>query len=57
MGEYKVLGQKAGEYKVYQTINYCQRIIEGGEQEAVDAYNPTFGKIFKWLKLAIETRK
>jgi hypothetical protein len=23
----------------------------------VDAYNPTFGKIFKWLTLAIETRK
>lgn len=23
----------------------------------VDAYNPTFGKIFKWLSLAIETRK
>lgn len=27
------------------------------EQEGVDNYNPTFGKLFKWLKLALETRK
>jgi hypothetical protein len=27
------------------------------EQENVDTYNPTFGKIFKWLRLAIDTRK
>lgn len=57
MKDYQVLGQKAGSFKVYQTLNYCTKIVEGGDQEAVDAYNPTFGKIFKWLKLALETRK
>ena len=38
-------------------MNYCSKIIDGMEQEGVDNYNPTFGKLFKWLKLALETRK
>jgi hypothetical protein len=57
MSEYKVLGQKPGKFPSYQTINYCEKIITGIEQEAVDSHNPTFGKLFKWLKLAIDTRK
>lgn len=57
MSEYAVLGQKPGKFPPYQTINYCEKILANIEQEAVEAHNPTFGKLFKWLKLAIDTRK
>eukprot|EP00347_Sterkiella_histriomuscorum_P002901 403366357 len=41
----------------YQTINFIERNIEGINPEDVDAYNMTIGKLFKWLLLAIRTRK
>jgi len=57
MVDYKVLGPKEGEFKAYQTINYCERLIEGIQQEDVDNYSAAFGKIFKWLFNAISLRK
>lgn len=65
MSEYQVLGTKAGDFKAYQTINYCERLIENlvnVEKEEnmgsfVKDHNPTFGKLFSWLKLAISTRR
>lgn len=41
----------------YQTINFIERNIEGINPDEVDAYNMTLGKLFKWLQLAIKTRK
>jgi triphosphoribosyl-dephospho-CoA synthetase len=57
MAAFKVLGQKEDQFKLYQRINYSEKIIAGLEQEVVEAHNPTFGKLFKWLTLAIATRK
>lgn len=53
MKEYKVLGAKEGDFKLYQKLNYCEKVIYGLEQENVDAHNGTFGKLYKWLVLAI----
>lgn len=57
MSEFKVLGPKDAQFATYQTINYCEKILGNLEQDAVDAHNPTFGRLFKWLKLAVDTRK
>mmetsp|Transcript_26429 Transcript_26429/g.35322 ORF Transcript_26429/g.35322 Transcript_26429/m.35322 type:complete len:198 (+) Transcript_26429:1226-1819(+) len=57
MTEYKVYGEKTEEFKPYQTINYCEKIIAGFTQEEVDAYHADMGKIFRWLKMAVDTRK
>lgn len=57
MKEYQVLGPKEGEFKLYQKVNYCEKIILGLEAEAVDTHNATFGKLYKWLISALMTRK
>ena len=57
MAVYEIYGEKKGEYKPYQTINYCEKIISALTQEEVDAYNPGLGKLYKWNKNAIEGRK
>jgi len=57
MKNHTVLGPKEGDYKLYQKINYCEKIISGLEQETIDQHNATFGKLFKWLWLALQTRK
>lgn len=49
MSTYQVLGAKAGKFESYQTINYCERIISGLDQDYVENYHPVFGKLFKWL--------
>jgi len=53
MKNHTVLGPKEGDYKLYQKINYCEKIISGLEQETIDQHNATFGKLFKWLWLAL----
>ena len=57
MVDYKVYGEKTDEFKAYQTINFVERIIAPFTQEEVDAYHVDMGKIYKWLKMAIDTRK
>lgn len=57
MVDYKVLGPKEGEYKAYETINYCEKLIADIQQEDVDNYSNAFGKLFKWLSTAISLRK
>jgi hypothetical protein len=51
------MGKKENKFEKYQTINYIEKNIEGIEQAHVDEFNHTFGRLFKWLKLAIENRK
>jgi hypothetical protein len=41
----------------YHTINFVEKNIEGISQEEVDSYNLAMGKLFRWLNLAIKTRK
>jgi len=57
MKAYQVLGAKEGVFKLYQKVNYCEKIIAGNELELVEQHNITFGKLYKWLQLAINTRK
>ena len=57
MQNYTVMGEKRDEYKPYQTINYVERLIEGILPEQVDEFNMTAGRLFKWLLLAVESRK
>jgi len=41
----------------YQTIVYCEKIIEGITADAVDSYHAGLGRLFKWLTTAIAGRK
>lgn len=36
MKAYKVLGAKEGVFKLYQKVNYCEKIIAGNEIELVE---------------------
>jgi hypothetical protein len=63
MLSYRVMGSKAilskGSilFPRYTTINFIERNIEGIIPEDVDHYNLTVGKLYKWLLIAIRTRK
>jgi len=57
MTDYKILGMKESEFKGFQTINYCEKLINDYTQEEVDLYHPGFGKLFKWLMAVIALRK
>ena len=41
----------------YQTIPYCEKIIEGIQLEEVEQYHGGLGKLFKWLQTALSGRK
>jgi len=51
------LGPKEEHQPRYTTVNFLEKNIEGVVPEEVDHYNMTLGKLFKWLQLAIRTRK
>lgn len=57
VSDYKMLGEKAGDYKGFETINYCEKLINDYTPEEVEAYHPGFAKLFKWLVAAIALRK
>lgn len=57
MVDYKVIGPKEDEFKAYNTINYCERLISELLIEDIENYSTSFGKVFKWLQTAITLRK
>mmetsp|Transcript_28748 Transcript_28748/g.43419 ORF Transcript_28748/g.43419 Transcript_28748/m.43419 type:complete len:198 (-) Transcript_28748:7-600(-) len=57
MRDYEFRGPKDGKYEAYQTLNYVEKNIEGIEPTEVDEFNMTAGRLFRWLKLALENRK
>ena len=57
MANYEIMGPKEEAYAKYQTLNYIEKIIDGIEQAQVDEFNMAAGRLFRWLKLAIENRK
>lgn len=57
MATYLVYSEKKDEYRPYMRINYVENLIKDMTQEEVDLYHPGLGKLFKWLKMAISTRK
>ena len=58
MLNYQMYGETKGRQIVaYQTLPYCERIIEGINAEEVEQYHVGLGKLFKWLLTAIAGRK
>lgn len=57
MSQFEVVKEKTKEFKPYQTLNFCERVIQSYDEEQVQAYNTGLLKIFRWLKIAIEARK
>ena len=57
MATYKVWGEKKDDFRPYMRINYVEKIISELNQEEVDNYHLGLGKLYKWLKMAIDTRK
>ena len=58
MMEYAMYGETKGrEILPYQALVYCEKIIEGLNQEEVEQYHVGLGKLFKWLNTAIAGRK
>ena len=57
MLNFQLMGQKTHEFKKYQKINYIDKLIDGITNEQVDEFSITVGRLFRWLKLAIDNRK
>ena len=57
MSEYDFMGPKEGEYKPYQTLNYIEKNIDNIDPVDVENYNMVAGRLYRWLKLALENRK
>ena len=56
MNEYWPIGPKDGEYKEYQKLRFIRENLDGINEEDVDEYSITLGKIFRWLLMALELR-
>ena len=56
MNEYWPIGPKEGEYKEYQKLKFIRENLEGVNEEDVDEYSITLGKIYRWLLMALELR-
>ena len=48
---------KGNEILPYQTITYCEKILEGVIAEDVETYHIGLGKLYKWLTTALAGRK
>jgi hypothetical protein len=56
MVDFRILGPKESEFKAFETINYCKRLLEEHVVEEVQNYSNSFEKLFRWLDLAIKLR-
>ena len=56
MSEYRPFGPKDDEYKEYQKLLFIRENIEELNEEVVDEYSVTVGKLFRWLQMALELR-
>ena len=57
MKSYQPLGSNALTLRHTQTLNFVENLLKGYIQEDVDNYHVGFGRLFKWLNLAIHVRK
>ena len=59
MIDYQMYGETKGrrQCKAYQTVPYVENVLKGLVQEDIDAYHVGLGKLFKWMKTAIDGRK
>ena len=56
LGDYWPIGPKEDSYKEYEKFAFIQKNIADYNEEAVDEYSCALGKLYRWMKLAIETR-
>lgn len=56
LGDFWPIGPKEDNYKEYEKIKFIQANIEGISEDELDDYSVALGKLFKWLKLALECR-
>lgn len=56
MNNYWPIGPKDGEFKEYQKLKFIQTNIDQINEEDVDEYSMTLGKIFRWVLMALELR-
>lgn len=57
MKNYQPLGPNSATLRHTQTLNFVEKLLHGYTQEDVDNYHVGFGRLFKWLTLAIHVRK
>ena len=57
LSEYNPYGPKQDAFLKYQRVNYVEENLQGIEAEQVDEYSVALGKLFRWIRLAIQTRK
>ena len=53
---YQPFGQKTDEYKEYEKLAFCRDNLDGIEEDMVDEYSVTLGKLFRWLLFTIDLR-
>jgi hypothetical protein len=56
MNNYWPIGPKDGEYKEYQKIKFIKNNVEAIDENDVDEYSMSLGKLFRWLLMALELR-
>ena len=56
IGDYWPIGPKEDAYKEYEKMKFIQSNLEGLNDEEVDEYSAALGKLFRWVKMAIEVR-
>jgi hypothetical protein len=57
MAEFEVITEKSGDYKAYQTLNFCEKVLSNYSEDDLSNYNNGILKLFRWLKTAVESRK
>jgi hypothetical protein len=56
LGDFWPIGPKEDAFKEYEKMKFIQSNIEGISEEELDDYSVALGKLFRWLKLALDVR-
>lgn len=56
MNQYWPIGPKEEEFKEYQKLKFIQSNVEAINEEDVDEYSMSLGKLYRWLLMALELR-
>ena len=57
MSNYVFSGPKEKNISMYQKINFVEKLLHSTSQDEINSYNHSLGLIYKWMRMAIETRK
>jgi len=56
MGDYWPIGAKEMTFKEYEKLKFIQSSLDGVNEEELEEYSVALTKLYKWLKLAMDTR-